>query len=198
MNDTNIKPTTITLPIFPLPVFLLPEGVTKLRIFEPRYLKMISVASSGQGFVIWLNDQSINTGINDDTLLWGSWVDIINFNQGDDGVLEIDVKCKSLVVINSVTQSANSFNVAQVSDIKHWSQKHADKSSNELARSLAHVFSENENLNELYPIKALDDSHWVLARWLEILPIELNVKSGFVVNYNFQEAKRFVESVIFD
>ncbi|TMM43137.1 hypothetical protein FCS21_13485 [Colwellia ponticola] len=198
MKQLTTKQTSIELPIFPLPVFLLPEGVTKLRIFEPRYLKMVSVASSGQGFVIWLNDNSIKADVNDGTMLWGSWVEIINFDQGDDGVLEIDVKCKSLVVINSVMKSRDSFNVAKVSDITHWSQKHADNVSSELATSLEHVFAENDNLNELYPKKSLGDSHWVLARWLEILPIELNVKSGFVVNYNFQEAKRFVESVIFD
>ncbi len=33
---------TVNLPIFPLPVFLLPKGVTRLRIFEERYLKMVA------------------------------------------------------------------------------------------------------------------------------------------------------------
>lgn len=193
-----MKQTTIKLPIFPLPVFLLPEGVTKLRIFEPRYLKMVSIASSGQGFVIWLNDKSIDADDNDTSMLWGSWVEIINFDQGDDGVLEIDVKCKSLVVINSITEGRDNFNFGEVSHIKHWSQRHTDKASGELATSLESVFADNDSLNDLYPKKALNDSHWVLARWLEILPIELNVKSGFVANYNFQEAKRFVESVIFE
>jgi len=55
-SDILMKKITVTLPIFPLPVFLLPGGVTKLRIFEPRYLKMVSTASSGQGFVAWLQE----------------------------------------------------------------------------------------------------------------------------------------------
>lgn len=193
-----MKQTTMMLPIFPLPVFLLPEGVTKLRIFEPRYLKMVSLAASGKGFVICLNDKSINADDDDSSLQWASWVEIINFDQGDDGVLEIDVKCKSLVVIHSITQGSDNLYFSEVNPIEHWSQEHADNASGELSASLENVFAENESLNNLYPKKALNDTYWVLARWLEILPIELNVKSGFVANYNFQEARNFVESVIFE
>ncbi|WP_157829148.1 LON peptidase substrate-binding domain-containing protein [Colwellia sp. 75C3] len=189
--------TTVTLPIFPLPVFLLPEGVTKLRIFEPRYLKMMSIASSNQGFVIWLNDTSINADDKGENMQWGSWVDIINFDQGDDGILEIDVKCKSLVVINSVEQDNDNLHFGDVSYIKHWSDMSTDKATSELSTSLESIFAQNEALNALYPEKLFNDSHWVLARWLEILPIELGVKNDFVVNHNFQKAKLFVESIIF-
>ena len=40
MNNHNIE-----LPLFPLSIFLLPGGITRLRIFEPRYLKMVAIAS---------------------------------------------------------------------------------------------------------------------------------------------------------
>ena len=115
--------TSVTLPIFPLPVFLLPDGVTKLRIFEPRYLKMVSLASSGQGFVIWLNDSSINTDDKDSIMQWGSWVDIINFDKGEDGVLEIEVKCKCLVSISSIVHDKDNLHFGDVSHIDHWSFK---------------------------------------------------------------------------
>ena len=39
--------------IFPLPVFILPEGATKLRIFEQRYLDMVKeAAKDNTGFVV--------------------------------------------------------------------------------------------------------------------------------------------------
>lgn len=196
-SDTAMTKKTMNLPIFPLPVFLLPGGVTKLRIFEPRYLKMVSIASSGQGFIICLNDKNINTNSNVENTPWGSRVDIINFDQGDDGVLEIDVKCKSLVVINTIEQDSDNLNFGDVSYIEHWSEMLTDKVSGELSTSLECVFEDNDGLNDLYPQKILDDSHWVLARWLEILPIDLSVKNHFVINHNFQEAKEFVESIIF-
>ena len=76
-----MKTNYTNLPIFPLSVFLLPEGMTKLRIFEPRYLKMVSIASKGQGFVIWAKGD--NKSISDSP--WGSWVEIINFDKAEDG-----------------------------------------------------------------------------------------------------------------
>jgi Lon protease-like protein len=196
-SDITMTNKNVNLPIFPLPVFLLPGGITKLRIFEPRYLKMVSIASSGQGFVICLNTKNIDANNNVENTLWGSWVDIINFDQGDDGVLEIDVKCKSLVVINTIEQDSDNLHFGDVSYIKHWSEMITDKASGELSTSLACVFEDNDGLNDLYPQKILDDSHWVLARWLEILPIDLSVKNDFVINHNFKEAKVFVESIIF-
>ena len=188
--------TVLNLPVFPLPVFLLPKGVTKLRIFEKRYLKMVSLASSGQGFVIWLKGQAIKD--NGNNMQWGSWVEIINFDQGDDGVLQVDVMCKSLVMLSNITTDADKLNFGDVQCTEHWSEMPADMQNAELADSLANVFEKNENLNDLYPQKTLNNPHWVLARWLEILPIELNVKNAFVVSYSFNEAKEFVESVIFE
>jgi Lon protease-like protein len=195
-SDILMKKINTTLPIFPLPVFLLPGGVTKLRIFEPRYLKMVSTASSGQGFVVWLQDKNISANESSTRMPWGSWVEIINFDQGDDGILEIDVKCKSLVVIENITHDKNNLHFGDVNCIAHWSEIQVDKVIGELSKSLASIFAENKSLNDLYPNKALNDSHWVLARWIEILPIELNVKNDFVFSHSFKETKAFVESVI--
>lgn len=197
-SDILMKKITVTLPIFPLSVFLLPGGVTKLRIFEPRYLKMVSTASSGQGFVVWLQDKKISANESSTSMPWGSWVEIINFDQGDDGILEIDVKCKSLVAIKSIAHDESNLHFGDVSRIAHWSEIHVNMANGQLARSLANVFAENESLNHLYPKKGLNDGHWVLARWLEILPIELNVKNAFVVSYSFNDAKAFVESIILE
>jgi Lon protease-like protein len=187
MNTNNIS-----LPIFPLPIFLLPEGVTKLRIFEPRYLKMISIASKGGGFVIW--SKSAKNSLPDS--LWGSWVEIINFDQGQDGILEIDVKCKSLVELSVIETDSDNLYFGDIKEIKHWSQTDIDSSVVELSTSLADVFDNNPSLSELYPHKAIDRPSWVIARWLELLPINIDVKTTFIVEHNFQAAKELVQSVI--
>jgi Lon protease-like protein len=185
---TDIK----NLPIFPLSVFLLPEGMTKLRIFEPRYLKMVSIALKGQGFIIWANSKN-NLLSN---LVWGSWVEIINFDQGADGVLEIDVKCKSLVEIDAVELDSDNLNFGNIKQIKHWSQTNTDISITEISKSLEDVFANNANLNDLYPQKSINNPEWVIARWLELLPVDLETKASFVEEHNFQEAKKFVQSVL--
>lgn len=187
-----MKTNNINVPIFPLSVFLLPEGMTKLRIFEPRYLKMVSIASKGEGFVLWARGD--NKLLSESS--WGSWVEIINFDQAEDGLLEIDVKCKSLVAIKSLETDIDNLHFGDVTEIAHWSEANVDSSIKELSKCLQDVFDNNNFLNELYPEKKLYSPSWVIARWLELLPINQEIKASFVVDHNFEAAKDFVQSVI--
>ena len=187
-----MKETTLKLPIFPLPVFLLPDGITRLRIFEPRYLKMVKIATQGQGFVIWLNPQKSEKPM----IKWGSWVEVVNFDQGKDSVLEIDVKCKALVDIQSIDKNVDDLHFGTVCETYHWSQGIDDNPIPELSDSLESVFVNDKLLSELYPDKHSRNTNWVVGRWLEILPMNLEVKSAFVDVYNYDEGKHFVQSII--
>jgi Lon protease-like protein len=193
MQNVNTK-----LPIFPLPVFILPGGITRLRIFEPRYLKMVKIATQEKGFVIWLNSgKSKDIKSENLDILWGSWVEIINFDQGEDGILEIDVKCKSLVEILSTEKDNDNLNFGVVSEISHWSQQIEESADNNLSESLVEVFNNNKLLDKLYVDKATNNTHWVVARWLELIPVDLDVKTSFFDGYNFEEAESFVSSIIY-
>jgi Lon protease-like protein len=196
-----------TLPIFPLPIFILPGGITRLRIFEPRYLRMVKIATKQQGFVIWLNSkelegtQSTNAKSNNiepenPDVLWGSWVEIINFDQGDDGILEIDVQCKSLVEILSIEQDDDHLNVGVVSEILHWSQEVNENKDDTLSQSLDEVFDNNTVFNKRYVDKPTDNLNWIVARWLELIPVDLAIKTSFIYGSNAQEARSFVQSII--
>ncbi|MCI2285839.1 LON peptidase substrate-binding domain-containing protein [Colwellia sp. MSW7] len=187
-----MKHLNLMLPIFPLPVFLLPQGIARLRIFEPRYIKMIKRAIQGQGFVLWMQTKEEPFL----ELNWGSWVEIVDFGQGDDGILEVDVKCKALVEILSLDKDSNNAYFGQVIEISHWSQVLVNMPSHALSQSIADVFENTPQLNALYPEKHTDSLNWVIARWLELLPISLLVKNSFVETHNFEEAKDFVQSII--
>ena len=183
---------TINLPIFPLPIFLLPQGVTQLRIFESRYLKMVSVAMKNKGFVIFpyqLEEKN-------NSLQTGSWVEIINFDQGDDGLLLIDVCCKGLVDIKVITCDSDKLHYADVTAKAHWPDCCLDETTDKLSRSLNKLFSENIALSQLYPQKFLQQGDWVVARWLELLPVKLDEKRLFVEYDSFGPAKQLVESII--
>lgn len=180
------------LPIFPLTVFLLPEGISRLRIFEPRYLKMISIASQGQGFVIWFNDNKEHTP----TVMWGSWVKIIDFHQDKVGVLEVDVKCESLVEVTSFNADTDKLHFGNVTYLEHWPKKKAEPPIDELSKSLSKVFKNNSILNELYSEKRIDDPTWVVSRWLELLPIHQEAKNAFIFKHSYEQAKDLVQSII--
>lgn len=187
-----IHMATSNVPIFPLPVFLLPEGLTRLRIFEARYLKMVALATKNDGFVILPKDQNENTN----RALIGSWVDITNFDQSDDGLLLIDVRCRCLVEITSMTQDDNKLHHGNVIEKAHWPDISHDKTTSMLAQSLNKLFGENDELNQLYPKQHFEQGDWVVARWLEILPVHLNEKILFVDKNSFGQAKQFLESII--
>lgn len=184
--------TIVNLPIFPLPVYLLPEGITRLRIFEARYIKMVKVAAKGQGFVIF--STSKNTQVQ--KLGWGSWVEIINFDQGKDGVLEIDVKCKSLVDILSIKPDNDNLNFGDITLLEHWPDSQENLPLGNLSTTLESILSNNELLNELYHNKPLNNLSWVVARWLELLPISVETKNTFIDKNSYEAAKTFVKSII--
>jgi Lon protease-like protein len=180
------------LPIFPLPVFLLPEGITRLRIFEPRYLKMIRIAAQGQGFIISLIQRTTETEHN----AWGSWVNIINFDQGKGGILEVDVQCKSLVEIHSINIDSNNLHHGYATPIEHWASVKSHTRVDELSIPLVNVIKNSPLLGELYEDVNKGNPHWVVARWLEILPVEHLAKSNFVDKSSYKQAKDFIEAII--
>lgn len=182
---------TTNLPLFPLDIFLLAGGITRLRIFEERYLKMVSLSASLGGFVISCHNQR-----EEKQTCWGSWVEIINFDQGDDGVLEIDVKCKSLVEFSMQQQEKENLQFADVKEIKHWSQKQSNTVLLLLSHSLNSLFENNVLLDNLYADKFTNNPYWVVSRWLELLPIPINAKSVFVFESSYVEAKKLINSII--
>lgn len=184
----------LSLPIFPLSVFILPEGRLRLRIFEAKYIKMLSLISAHQTFVIQLTSKTEDIKHND----WGSLVKIKDFHQGVDGLLEIDVHCCSLVQLSNIKFDENNLAFAKIKPLEHWSQNNDDDSmtSSELEIALNEVINSNVLLTRFYQHRLLKSSHWVIARWLEILPISLTVKNQFVLENNFYQAKGFVNDVI--
>lgn len=185
----------LALPVFPLSVFILPEGKARLRVFEIKYIKMLSMISSHQMFVIQLTSKPFNIERNN----WGSLVKIQDFNQGEDGVLEIDVHCCALVKLSSIHLKENNLAFAKATSLSHWAHKSEDQrmSPSELSSALNDIINNNTLLNHLYQHRALNNSHWVIARWLELLPVSLKIKSQFVKLNDFSQAKDFIDSVIY-
>tara|TARA_R110001592_G_scaffold218360_9_gene472371 strand:+ start:3019 stop:3582 length:564 start_codon:yes stop_codon:yes gene_type:complete len=186
-----MKSETINLPLFPLDIFLLPGGITRLRIFEARYLKMVSLAATVGGFIISCDNQTEQKLIK-----WGSWVEVINFDQGDDGILEIDVKCKSLVEYSTIQQDKDKLHFVDIKKFKHWSQKQSNADLLLLSGSLQSLFKNNVLLDNLYTEKLTSNPYWVVSRWLELLPIPVDIKNSFVFESSYIEAKKLINSII--
>jgi Lon protease-like protein len=183
---------TVNLPIFPLPVFLLSKGVTRLRIFEKRYLKMVAHAMKNDGFIVLPYDKAEKVG----DIPTGSWVEIVNFDQSEDGLLLIDVQCKCLVDIYAMTQDKDKLHHGDVSVKAHWSDSGEDGTVDELADSLSKAFDDNPELTALYRQSDFSQDSWVIARWLELLPVSIDKKRLFAEPDSLNSAKEFLQNII--
>ena len=178
--------------IFPLPIVLYPNGVTRLRIFEQRYIRMVKEASGDVGFVISLFDPQDPNKLSD----IGSFVKIIDFDQLDDGTLGIDVKSEALVSIGAFYQEQDKLHKAQVMEIDHWSKQPFNQKIEDLAARLESVFKENPQAKELYQQPKMENANWVVARWLEILPLNPGLKAMFYHPNSFDQAIDLLSTVV--
>lgn len=182
----------MNIPIFPLPIFLLPEGITRLKIFEQRYLQMVKIAMKNNGFAIILNE------LLSEEAMTASWVDIIDFSETEKGILIIDVKCKSLVTIAETNRDDNNLLWATAKPVQHWSPTKHSELTTRYSRLLHTYFKQNHELSALYHNEFIDLPYWVVARWLELLPISEQEKICFFDANSYQQAELFLATLLAD
>jgi len=183
--------------IFPLPIFILPQGYTRLRIFEPRYLNMVKTAlENDTGFVLCTFEHDTPFNIS----AQGCLVDIIDFNQDDSGMLLIDVIASKTVQIDDVYQDEQELRHGLISNCiaPYWyNQSFVDIGEHtKLKLTLQNIFSTNHELSELYKQTRFDELTWVVARWLELLPISIEKKQQLAFETNFDNLLSFLHTVI--
>jgi Lon protease-like protein len=185
----------IYLPLLAMPAFILPNGIARLTLFSPLDLKLVSIASQEQGFVI-LPELENQPSIDKSIVNWGSWVEIIDFDYNSHNQLVIKVQCKSLVNIHGVEEGEFKLKFAHVSLLEHWPQIPTDPQIKALGVLLKTAFKHNEQFDELYLTKRFEDANWVISRWLELLPVDKEDKSIFINKASYKEAKAFIQDVI--
>jgi len=107
--------THATLPLFPLNTVLFPGGPLRLRIFEPRYLDMVSrCMREDSGFGVALIVAGREAGGAAQTVTIGTHARIVDFEQLDDGLLGITARGERRFRIVHAHQESDGLNVAQV------------------------------------------------------------------------------------
>ena len=179
------------LPVFPLPVFLLPDGVTRLRIFEPRYLKLVSIASKGQGFVlsVYSHEHPLNVPN------WGSWVEITDFSS-DKELLHIDIRCRGLVSLSDVSMDEDKLRFANCVEIAHWPKDQYFNNTFPLAEKLKRIYQQYPEQASLYPEPQYENANWVYSRFLEMLPLSFENKMLFLKPDSMLDAEDFLQTLI--
>jgi len=166
-----MRSATHAIPLFPLNAVLFPGGPLRLRIFEPRYLDMVSrCMREDTGFGVALIVAGREAGGAAQTVEIGTLARIVDFEQLDDGLLGITARGERRFRILHVHQESDGLNVCQVEWRDEEARAEVPPQHAILAELLRRALEQiGPAYGELTP--ADEDASWVSMRLAEILPL---------------------------
>lgn len=188
----------VSIPLFPLNTVLFPGGVLPLRVFEPRYLDMVShCLRTDSGIGVVLIEKGEEVGSAAITSEVGTLSTIRYWNQRADGMLGVTLEGKQRFRILSRSVEKNQLIRAEVELLPEIIGGLLPARYQYLAKILQNI------LNQLEPpystlSQRLDDADWVASRLIELLPLELSVKQQLLVVDNTEEKLYEVAGVLKD
>lgn len=173
---------TLSIPLFPLNTVLFPGGVLPLRIFEPRYLDMVSEClktDSGIGVVLIRNGQEV--GELADTYEVGTLTHIRYWHKRSDGLLGVTLQGEQRFRILSTEVRPNQLLIAEVELLPEPPFVPVTAIHQQLVDLLKQIINQLEPpYTTLTP--AYENASWVSARLVELLPFDLLDKQRLLMS----------------
>lgn len=194
MHRINGSDMNMEIPLFPLNSVLFPGGVLPLRIFESRYIDMVSRCMKQQSpFGIVMIKSGKEVGDAPEVYEYGTLADIHYFEQLDNGLLGITARGGQRFHIQDSWVEANQQLMANVTLL-------ADEPRLTLSEDEYQPWTEllAEILQQLGPPYSLlpceyDNATWLGHRLAELLPIERELKQLFL---QMNEPQQRLERII--
>jgi uncharacterized protein len=164
------------IPLFPLNTVLFPGGILPLRIFEARYLDMISESLRNESpFGISLISKGNEVETPAECYRIGTFANIIDWENGDDGLLGITVQGGMRFRIVDKRVRANKLLEGDV-EIMDENDEEELPVEYQLLSDLLRQIAEKFELPHLSDKEKYLDAGWVGCRLAELLPFELDDK----------------------
>lgn len=183
----------MTIPLFPLNTVLFPQGVLPLRIFEPRYLDMISDClknNTGIGVVLIREGKEVGSAAS--TYDVGTMSEIHYWHRRSDGLLGVTLKGTQRFQILSTEVKPNQLLVAEVEVLSDISNAVVEEDFQALSVLLKNMVAQLDppysNMKHNY-----DDAVWVSARLAELLPLPLSIKQTLLLEENINKRLRMLQ-----
>ncbi len=183
------------VPLFPLSTVLYPGGPLPLRIFEPRYLDMISdCLKNDKPFGVLLIRSGSETGPAT-TYEVGTLARITDWYQGSDGLLGITAVGEQRFRLISVSRRSDGLNIGEIELLEPEDCLSLPEEYKPLANILAGVL---DDLGRLYESleRQYDDAGWVGYRFAEILPITTEQKQSCLEANDVMQRLILVQEVL--
>ncbi|HEX5512855.1 MAG TPA: LON peptidase substrate-binding domain-containing protein [Gammaproteobacteria bacterium] len=164
------------IPLFPLNSVLFPGGILTLRIFEQRYLRMISDCLTNEApFGICLIRKGVEVGDAATPFKVGTLARIVDWNQRADGLLGITVQGERRFAIVAQEADPDQLLYAQVNLLEEMPAAPLTEDFQPLAELLRRIFDQLDDSDKpkgQHP----NDAAWVGCRLAELLPLPLRHK----------------------
>ncbi len=164
------------VPLFPLNTVQFPGGPLPLRIFEARYVDMISERMRSEGpFGVLLIREGQEAQGPASTMEVGTLARITDFYQGSDGLLGVTAIGEQRFRLRSAERQADGLNVGEIELLPPDPEIDVPEAYRGIADILEGVLDDLGRLYESLP-RRYDDAGWLSYRFVEILPIDLEQK----------------------
>ena len=182
---------TMQIPLFPLNTVLFPGGPLPLRVFEPRYLDMISrCMKSDRPFGVVLIREGNEVGPAT-TYNIGTLAKVVDWYQGSDGILGITAMGGERFRLLAAKRQDDGLNVGDVELLPDAPLAEVPDQYRSLPPILESVMNDLGRLYENLEFR-FNDAAWVAYRFAEILPIDLKQKQEFLEN---NDVSAFLERI---
>jgi Lon protease-like protein len=186
---------TATIPLFPLRTVLFPNGPLPLRVFEPRYLDMVSRCLKEDtefGVVLVLSGSEVGDAR---TATIGTRARILDWYQGSDGILGITAVGTRRFTLGDTSRQADGLYIGEIEELEEEPRCPLPQEYESMATLLEVVVND---LGKLYEDldKDYEDASWVGRRFAEILPITLEQKQACLEMNDPVERLRFVQPLL--
>ena len=162
------------LPIFPLRTILFPDSKLPLRIFEPRYIDMVSRSMREDSeFGIILCRESTDPKMFE-TYDTGTLAKIIDWDQGGDGLLGITTIGTQKFQLKELNKQEDGLNIGTIERLEKEGDYKPLKEFTHLVELLQAILDDVNIYGD--DEKNFDSASWISYRFAEILPLRIEDK----------------------
>jgi Lon protease-like protein len=185
------------MPLFPLSSHILLAGRMALRIFEPRYVRMIKQScATDTGFVICMLDSAGSIETNSHIFPLGTVCKVIDFDMLEDGLLGVTVEGIESVIIQDIETEHDGLRMGTCQPSPTWTCELSMEELHPIDIRLQEIFDRYPDVSSLYSHTAFDDPIWVINRWLELLPVGAEQKQHFLAQQDCSKVLKYLSQLI--
>ncbi len=192
--------------LFPLQTVIFPGGLLPLRIFEPRYLDMVSDCLRQQTeFGICAIESSGSSDTDKDAIPYqvGTLVKVVDFEELPDGLLGITVLGKQKFLMQTVTRQQDGLLLADVSVIPAEHDQQVPSQYQHLVKLYERILPDIQEhhgpeVMEQYQQADLQSASWLGGRLVEYLPLDLTFKQELLQSNDVLQRLQALDKAVKD